>query len=489
MPELAPNNDRLKEQGGESLPLAPTASAFSAASSAGSAPQRPQKKFTFIDLFAGIGGFHLAMDKLGGKCVFASEIKYDLRLLYKENFGMDCFGDINELDFDDFNILPEHFDFLCAGFPCQPFSKAGKQEGFNDSKDRGNLFWKIEEILESRKPEFLLLENVPNLKSHDSGNTFSVISNELKKNYDIKDAILSPHFWGIPQHRTRIYIAGRLKEKGGLKDFEFPQGDKNCKCNINSIIDENDNDYMTLRPQIRKHLEAWQHFLEILSENKIQIPSFPIWAMEFGATYNYENTAPFYQQQRTLVGKKGAFGEEIKGNSKDDLLQCLPIYAQTNKTEASHEFPEWKKNYIKWNREFYQKNKSVLDQWLPEIRTLGFENSHQKFEWNCGQDKNAKPTLKDKIIQFRASGIRVKLPTYSPALVLTTTQIPIFSWVNTPNGETGRYMTRKEAAKLQCMEGLKHYPDTISQAFRAFGNAVNVEVVRRIAEKLLEERK
>ena len=125
-----------------------------------------------------------------------------------------------------------------------------------------------------------------------------------------------------------------------------------------------------------------------------------------------------------------------------------------------------------------------MDCWIDEIKQAGFENSHQKFEWNCGQEIN--PSLYNKIIQFRPSGIRVKLPTYSPALVLTTTQIPIFPWIVTPNGDKGRYMTRKEAARLQCMEDLKEYPDTIAKAFRAFGNAVNVEVVYKIAEKLFK---
>ena len=163
------------------------------------------------------------------------------------------------------------------------------------------------------------------------------------------------------------------------------------------------------------------------------------------------------------------------------MLQCLPIYSQTEKTEKNKHFPDWKKQFIRQNREFYLKHKSWLDEWLPKIR--GFENSHQKFEWNCGYEEH--PIIQNKIVQFRPSGIRVKKPTYSPALVLTTTQIPIFPWIQTPNGETGRYMTRKEAAKLQCMDDLKEYPDTIASAFKAFGNAVNVEVVRRIGENLI----
>ena len=127
---------------------------------------------------------------------------------------------------------------------------------------------------------------------------------------------------------------------------------------------------------------------------------------------------------------------------------CKPCY--DNIKGEQKEFPDWKKYYIKANREFYTKHKSWLKDWLPKIQD--FENSHQKFEWNCG-DK-VPLIINDKIVQFRPSGIRVKMPTYSPALVLTTTQIPIFPWVVTPNGEKGRYMTKTEAAKLQCMEGL-----------------------------------
>lgn len=439
-------------------------------------------KLKFIDLFAGLGGFHLALSQLGCECVFASELQPDLRTLYKTNFGMECHGNINAIDI--IRDIPAH-DILCAGFPCQPFSKAGKQQGFNDEKERGNLFYKIMEVLANHQPEYVILENVANLKSHDDGRTYEIIYELLSVLYDVRDAILSPHLLGIPQHRKRIYIVGRLKSKGGLKDFSFPDDTKRPNCDIRSIIIEDDTDYMSLRDITRSHLEAWENFLKLMVDNNVPLPTFPIWAMEFGADYDYEKAAPYFQQLGQFHGKKGRFGMPLRGNSKDDFLRDLPIYAQGKPKGKSRQFPDWKKQFIAQNRKFYKENKDWIDQWISQIQQPGFENSHQKFEWNCSS-ANTTPTIYDKIIQFRPSGIRVKLPTYSPALVHTTTQIPIFPWVTTPDGKQGRYMTRREGARLQCMEGLKEYPDTIASAFKAFGNAVNVEVVKQIASELLK---
>lgn len=424
-------------------------------------------KNRFIDLFAGLGGFHLALADLGHECVFACELNPDLRELYIKNHKTAITGDINGVDVHE---IPAH-DILCAGFPCQPFSKAGAQLGLLDPTN-GNLFYKIMEIVNFHKPEYIILENVPNLKGHDDGNTWREIHSLLSQIYDVKEQVISPHHFGIAQHRLRMYIVCRLKTKGGLAYFDFPEKEEK-DISINDIIIEDDDDFISLKQPTRNHLAVWQEFLNHLKPE--EVPSFPIWAMEFGATYPYEKIAPFRQAANELKRYKGRFGCPVEGHSLDDILTCLPIYSQIEPKGGKHTFPNWKISYIRSNRLFYEKHKEWLVDWIPKI--LSFENSHQKFEWNCG---NKTPLIiNDKIVQFRPSGIRVKMPTYSPALVLTVTQIPIFPWLD-------RYMTKKEAAKIQCMDSLTDLPITIAKAFRALGNAVNVKVVSKIATQLIK---
>lgn len=433
---------------------------------------------SFIDLFAGLGGFHLALSELGHKCVFASEIRKDLIKQYKINFpGTPIMGDITKIKPKD---IPDH-DILCAGFPCQPFSQAGNQMGFDD-EERGNMFYVIRDILQEKMPRFLLLENVANLKGHDKGHTWDVIKGELNHSgYDIKDTILSPHQFGIPQHRKRIYIVGVRRNVGSINDFDFPNP-TNTPCDIHNIIDENDNEYIPLKDETRHYLDIWGEFVKLAENNHCKLPGFPIWAMEFGATYDYADVPPCHQKASQLKGKRGKLGRLITGKSHKQMMAQLPIYAQDKRKEGE-KFQEWKIRYIKQNRDFYAVNKSWIDTWIGNIQDL--QNSHMKFEWNCGG--NASMTLDDKIIQFRASGVRVKLPTFSPALNLVGTQIPIFPWVHVPDSNLlGRYMTIREAAKIQGMEDLHFEGMTLTRCFEALGNAVNVEIVRKIAENLIK---
>ena len=255
------------------------------------------RKLKFIDLFAGLGGFHFALQDLGHTCVFASEINEDLRPLYKINHGVDCSGDINAIDI---STIPAH-DVICAGFPCQPFSKAGKQNGLQDETN-GNFFNRIMEIADYHQPEYIFLENVPNLRGHDAGNTWAYIQEKLSINYEVKDKTVSPHIFGVPQHRSRFYIVCRLKSKGGLADFNFPEGDFTGTLSINSIIEPDPEEYTVLRKDSLNHLKIWQEFLDHLKSE--EVPRFPIWAMEFGATYPFENEAPIKQSLNDLKNYK-----------------------------------------------------------------------------------------------------------------------------------------------------------------------------------------
>ena len=188
--------------------------------------------FTFIDLFAGIGGFHLAMHRLGGKCVFASEIDADARKTYQHNYesiSPELFskGYFND---DIRNITPQdlpNFDVLCAGFPCQPFSQAGYKRGFEDNhkSERGNLFFNIAEIIEAKKPKAFFLENVRGLVNHDNGKTFAIIRNILESElgYSFYFKIVHASDYGLPQLRPRVFIVGFKNDIELLRGFNFPE--------------------------------------------------------------------------------------------------------------------------------------------------------------------------------------------------------------------------------------------------------------------------
>ena len=182
----------------------------------------PEKyTFKFIDLFAGIGGFRIAMQNLGGKCVFTSEWDKDAQKTYRANFGEVPFGDITKEETKKF--IPDEFDVLCAGFPCQAFSIAGKRGGFEDT--RGTLFFDVAEIIKRKKPKAIFLENVKGLKNHNGGKTLDTILNVLRNDLDYfvpEPQIVNAKHFGVPQQRERIYIVGFRKDQG-VSTFEYPK--------------------------------------------------------------------------------------------------------------------------------------------------------------------------------------------------------------------------------------------------------------------------
>ena len=187
-----------------------------------SAPFLPieNHKFTFIDLFAGIGGFRMAMQNLGGKCVFSSEWDSQAQKTYFLNYGEYPFGDITKESTKSF--IPDNFDVLCAGFPCQAFSLAGKRLGFEET--RGTLFFEVAEILKRKRPKAFFLENVKGLLIHDKGRTIQTILKVLREdlNYYVPEPqIVNAMNFGVPQHRERVYIVGFRKDQN-VDDFSYP---------------------------------------------------------------------------------------------------------------------------------------------------------------------------------------------------------------------------------------------------------------------------
>lgn len=185
-------------------------------------PEPENPRFTFIDLFAGIGGFRIAMQNLGGKCVYSSEFDAKAQESYFANYGEMPFGDITKESTKSF--IPKKFDILCAGFPCQAFSLAGKRLGFQD-ETRGSLFFEVEEILQRHQPKAFFLENVKGLAIHDKGRTLQTILEHLKNaGYDVvPPKILNAMDFGVPQHRERIYIIGFRKDLHiDVNNFKYP---------------------------------------------------------------------------------------------------------------------------------------------------------------------------------------------------------------------------------------------------------------------------
>ncbi len=383
----------------------------------------------FIDLFCGIGGFHQALSKLGHECVFACDIDDSCIDIYKKNYNILPFKDIRKINIEN---IP-YFDILCAGFPCQSFSKAGNRKGFED--ERGNLFFNICEIIKHHKPKYIILENVKNLTTHDKGRTWNKIKISLTNlNYYTYDEpiLLNTLHFSVPQNRERIFILCKRKDIGMLKNKPIvPKIDrKKINTSLKDIVDKKYNTkYNLLNDRLSKIKNIWNEFINICHKNDITIPKFPIWTDSWDKYYCKE----------------------------DDFY--IKYY-----------------NWINKNIDFYNKNKKVLEKWLKVSRNEKFWNgSVRKMEWQTSRNN---VNLDDLLWSLRSSGIRVKDTNYSPTLVALN-QTPIY-------GPYNRKLVPEELLKLQSFKENFLYDNNI---YKQLGNSVNVVVVYNIAKFLINDEK
>lgn len=410
---------------------------------AGRAREAP---FTYIDLFAGIGGFHAALGAMGGRCVLAAENDPLAAAVYRRNWGIDPYRDVTQVANDDAVTVPDH-DLLAAGFPCQPFSKSGAQRGMDET--RGTLYWNVLRIIEERQPAVVLLENVRNLAGPRHRHEWQVIVETLREQgYRVSDrpAVFSPHLLppelgGRPQVRERVFVtATRVPDHSDVLTAEpavtrQPVGGWDPQAwDLESDLPldpDHHADGCDISQSERLWIDAWDEFVRLMWKVRggRRPPGFPLWA---------DHWLP---EER------------------------LRIPAGT---------AAWKADFLRKNAAFYSAHRKVLDAWAERwgVYTDAFPPSRRKFEWQA-QDTTR---LWDTVMHLRPSGIRAKRPTYLPALVaITQTSIV---------GPRERRLSPREAARLQ---GLPDWFDFGAQkpsaSYRQLGNGVNVGVVWHVLRK------
>lgn len=316
--------------------------------------------FTFADMFCGIGGFHVALTDLGGRCVFACDSDAACRQVYRDNFGMEPADDVRNLVPSE---VPDH-DVLCAGFPCQSFSKAGKQGARNDS--RGQLFDVLMDIIRTKRPVHVLLENVRHIKTIDGGKVLEhVVSSLSSEGYQVQMIETSPHHHGVPQLRPRVFFVGTRTDCAPIKMGPLPPLKPFTFDRTESKLD----------PVIMHVFEAWNEALPILRSHD-----------------------------------KGTFPVHL------DFFDAPVPNASAR---------DWKAILIRKNQALYAAHKAEWDAWRSKHESvLAQKEVYRRLEWTAGRIASD-ASLWNQFIQMRPSGIRVKRPDFFPTLVAMV-QVPIY---------------------------------------------------------------
>ncbi len=388
--------------------------------------------FTFVDLFAGIGGFHQVLSDAGGECVFASEIDPLASAVYEKNWGIKPHGDIVQLTTDRMDVPPH--DVLCAGFPCQPFSKSGFQRGMSET--RGTLFWNICRVLEARRPSLVLLENVRNLAGPRHRETWTTIIASLRElGYWVPSTptVLSPHWLpphlgGTPQVRERVFVTA---------------------IHVGDSLDTSEE----LLPLIaRGPVDGWDPMS---------------WSLEEDLPLEDDGGIPNVERYRLTPAEQHWIDvwDELLDALDCERLPGFPIWADAfeRSPRISEDTPRWKADFLRKNSDFYVANRSTIDRWLRRHNALAdLPPSRRKLEW---QAQDTPRSLRNCLLHFRPSGIRAKKPTYVPALVAITQTSVV--------GARGRRLTPREAARLQGLpEGFDFGDQTEAATYRQLGNGV-----------------
>jgi len=400
--------------------------------------------FRFIDLFAGVGGFHAALSAYGGVCSYAVEIDPAAAAVYERNWGIDALGDITLDANDDVMNVPAH-EVLAAGFPCQPFSKSGAQKGMDET--RGTLYWNILRIIQERRPKIVILENVRNLAGPRHRHEWQIIIETLRdEGYRVSDeaAVFSPHLLppergGRPQVRERVFITATHNPKG-----------LNAGLPVTPVATPG------------KGVAGWDP---------------KAWDLETDLPLDDDHAIPgceLSDAERLWINAWDEFVQQMLEAREGRRLPGFPIWADSWKdyrTEVDPDLPAWKQSHLRKNYEFYAAHKTILDRWTRKwgVFTDAFPPSRRKLEWQA-QDT---PSLWQTVMHLRPSGIRAKRPTYLPALVaITQTSIV---------GSHERRLSPRETARLQGLPDTFDFgPQRAATTYKQMGNGVNVGAVWHI---------